>query len=193
MLYGYPPFVSKSRLQTRQKIMQWRSSLRFPPRPRVSREAQDLISSLLCEKEDRLGSRNAASVSRPNSAITQRRSGFNLNVAAAGGSALGGHERAMYEGADEIKAHPWFRGIDFATLHLQTPPFVPQLTSSTDTQYFEDDIDDNPLPAPEAAPGAPPVDSTKDPMLRDPVQGAHLLDVRKQLAFQVRPFSLSLF
>ncbi|KAK4702158.1 hypothetical protein P7C70_g4069, partial [Phenoliferia sp. Uapishka_3] len=183
MLYGYPPFVSKSRLQTRQKIMNWRTSLRFPPRPRVSREAQDLISSLLCEKEDRLGSRNAASVSRPNSVITQRRSGFNLN-GAAGGPAPGGHDKGMYEGADEIKAHPWFRGIDFATLHLQTPPFVPDLSNSSDTKYFEDDIDDNPLPAPEAAPGQPPVDSTKDPMLRDPVQGAHLLDVRKQLAFQ---------
>lgn len=118
--------------------MNWRTSLRFPPRPRVSREAQDLITSLLCEKEDRLGSRNAASVSRPNSVIAQRRSGFNLNT--AGGPAP--PDRAMYEGADEIKAHPWFRGIDFATLHVQTPPFVPDLKSGTDTRYFEDDIDD---------------------------------------------------
>lgn len=137
---GYPPFVSKSRLQTRQKIMNWRSSLRFPAHPRVSREAQDLITSLICEKEDRLGSRGTASLSRPNSVLTQRRSEFNLNT--AGGPAPGGYDRNMNEGADEIKAHPFFRGIDFNTIHLQTPPFVPELSSPGDTRYFEDDIDD---------------------------------------------------
>lgn len=47
MSSGYPPFVSKSRNQTRQKILNWRESLRFPPLPRISREAQDLISSLV--------------------------------------------------------------------------------------------------------------------------------------------------
>ncbi|GAA5867355.1 hypothetical protein JCM1840_002105 [Sporobolomyces johnsonii] len=175
MLYGYPPFVSKSRQQTRQKILNWRHSLRFPPKPRVSREAQDLILSLICEKEDRLGSR---STGRPNSVIEQRRSGFfNVN---GGAGALAG---VANDGAEQIKAHPWFKGIDWSTLHLQTPPFKPQLSSETDTKYFEDDIDDNPLPAPEIAPGVPAPDPTRDPMLRHAVQGAHLLEVRKELAF----------
>ncbi|CEQ42499.1 SPOSA6832_04317 [Sporobolomyces salmonicolor] len=175
MLYGYPPFVSKSRQQTRQKILNWRQSLRFPPKPRVSREAQDLILSLLCEKEDRLGSR---STGRPNSVLQDRRSGF-VNVNAGAGAFAG----VANDGAEEIKAHPWFKGIDWGTLHLQTPPFRPQLSSETDTRYFEDDIDDNPLPAPEIAPGVPAPDTTLDPMLRHAVQGAHLLEVRKELAF----------
>ncbi|KAJ3318759.1 Serine/threonine-protein kinase [Blyttiomyces sp. JEL0837] len=38
--------------------------------------------------------------------------------------------------APEIKAHPFFRGVDWDTLRKQQPPFVPQLTSTTDTQYF---------------------------------------------------------
>lgn len=173
MLYGYPPFVSKSRLQTRQKIMNHRTSLRFPPRPRVSREAQDLITSLICEKEDRLGSRASASTSRPNSILVgQRRSGFLPR------------DNAMMDGANEIKAHPWFRGIDFANIHRQKPPFVPELKSDADCRYFDQDIDDNPLPPPEPVPGAPPVEETKDPMLKDAVHGPQILEVRKQLAFQ---------
>ncbi|KAM0752692.1 kinase-like protein [Meredithblackwellia eburnea MCA 4105] len=182
MLFGYPPFVSKSRLQTRQKIMNWRTSLKFPSKPRISREAQDLLTSLICEKEDRLGSRGLVSLSRPNSILMGQRSqgaaGWGANASAGGG---GGK---MQDGADEIKAHPWFRGIDWENLHLQTPPFVPQLDNAADTKYFEDDIEHNPLPPADAIPGQPPVDTTRDPMLRDQVQGAHLLDVRKQLAFQ---------
>ncbi|EUC54695.1 AGC/NDR kinase, partial [Rhizoctonia solani AG-3 Rhs1AP] len=54
-LYGYPPFVSATRHVTRQKILNWRTSLRFPPRPRISREGVDLMARLLCEPEDRIG------------------------------------------------------------------------------------------------------------------------------------------
>ena len=45
-------------------------------------------------------------------------------------------------GAEMIKAHPWFRGVDFETIHQKTPPFVPQLSTPGDTRYFEDEIDD---------------------------------------------------
>jgi len=62
---------------TRQKILNWKQSLRFPARPRVSLEGVDLMKQLLCEPEDRLGSQATSSVSRPNSMIMQaRRSGF---------------------------------------------------------------------------------------------------------------------
>lgn len=39
----------------------------------------------------------------------------------------------------------WFRGIDFKTLHLQEPPFKPELKDPSDTRYFDDDINDEPL------------------------------------------------
>ena len=62
---------------TRQKILNWKQSLRFPSRPRVSHEGVNLMEQLLCEPEDRLGSQASSSVSRPNSMIMQaRRSGF---------------------------------------------------------------------------------------------------------------------
>ncbi|KAI3648773.1 hypothetical protein MP228_006627 [Amoeboaphelidium protococcarum] len=45
-------------------------------------------------------------------------------------------------GADAIKAHPFFKGVDFARIRDMDAPFVPQLKSITDTSYFPiEDID----------------------------------------------------
>jgi serine/threonine protein kinase len=169
-LYGYPPFVSNSRHVTRQKILNWKQSLRFPALPRVSHEAVDLMQQLLCEPEDRLGSQASSSVVRPNSMIVQaRRSAFTT----PSGASRGG------DGAELIKAHPFFRGIDWATIHRYPAPFRPELHNPEDTRHFDDDIPAEPL-AP--ANGAPP-DATRDPLLRDKVHGQEILDVRKALAF----------
>ncbi|KAK0461301.1 kinase-like protein [Desarmillaria tabescens] len=166
-LYGRPPFVSNSRHITRQKILNWKQTLRFPSRPRVSREGVDLMTQLLCEPEDRLGSQASASVSRPNSLVVQaRRSGF-MSVS------------GDVDGADHIKAHPWFRGIDWANIHRYQAPYLPELRYPEDTRHFEDDIPAEPL---EPANGAP-ADATRDPLLRHEVHGAEILDVRKALAF----------
>ncbi|CUA77053.1 LATS, large tumor suppressor [Rhizoctonia solani] len=157
-LYGYPPFVSNSRHVTRQKILNWRTSLRFPPRPKISREGVDLMARLLCEPEDRIGAQGGLPTAM------NRRSGF-----------LGG----SLDGAADIKAHPWFKDIDFARIHEQEAPFKPELQRPDDTKHFDTDIAPEPL-AP--ANGAPP-DATKDPMLRHKVHGAHILETRKAFAF----------
>ncbi|KAJ1026726.1 hypothetical protein NDA16_002324 [Ustilago loliicola] len=177
MLYGYPPFVSKSRHLTRQKILNWKQTLRFPPKPRISREGQDFIARLVCEREDRLGSTASASVSRPNSYLqSARRSGFaNQNSSSTQGSGL-------QDGVEELMSHPWFRGIDWDNLHRTRPPFRPALSHPGDTKHFEDDIEDAPLPAPGAADN-PNAEQPRDPMLRDREQGPKLLEMRKQLAF----------
>ncbi|KAJ8509059.1 hypothetical protein ONZ45_g8729 [Pleurotus djamor] len=169
-LYGFPPFVSNSRHVTRQKILNWKQSLRFPSRPRVSHEGVNLMQQLLCEPEDRLGSQASASVSRPDSMVIQaRRSGFMSSTGLP----------VSVDGAEHIKAHPWFRGIDWANIHRYPAPYRPELRNPEDTKHFDPDIPPEPL-AP--ANGAPP-DATKDPLLRDKVHGAEILDVRKALAF----------
>ncbi|QRV82446.1 LATS, large tumor suppressor [Ceratobasidium sp. AG-Ba] len=151
-LYGYPPFVSNS------KILNWRTSLRFPPRPKVSREGVDLIERLLCEPEDRIGAQGTLPPGM------NRRSGF------FGGSV---------DGAEYIKAHPWFQSIDFTRIHEMEAPFRPELRRPDDTKHFDTDIAPEPL-AP--ANGAPP-DATRDPLLRDKVHGPRILESRKALAF----------
>ncbi len=39
-------------------------------------------------------------------------------------------------GAQEIKGHPFFAGVDFTTLRRIRAPFEPRLTSEIDTAYF---------------------------------------------------------
>lgn len=46
-------------------------------------------------------------------------------------------KRLGYHGAEEIKRHPWFRGIDWNNLRSMKPPFIPKITSESDTKYFE--------------------------------------------------------
>ncbi|KAG5638870.1 hypothetical protein H0H81_009173 [Sphagnurus paluster] len=169
-LYGFPPFVSNSRHVTRQKILNWKQSLRFPSRPRVSHEGVNLMQQLLCEPEDRLGSQSSASVSRPNSLIVQaRRSSFIPQQ----GSSIGN------DGADLIKAHPFFRGIDWLNIHRYPAPYRPELHHPEDTRHFDSDIPPEPL----APANGAPADATRDPMLRDKVHGAEILNSRKALAF----------
>ncbi|KAL1743858.1 kinase-like domain-containing protein [Schizophyllum fasciatum] len=168
-LYGFPPFVSNSRHITRKKIMNWKQTLRFPSKPVVSREGIQLMQSLLCEPEDRLGSQASASVLRPDSMVVQaRRSGF---------AAPNSHSGP--DGADLIKAHPWFRGIDWANIHRYPAPYRPELRNPDDTRHFDPDIPPEPL----APANGAPADATRDPMLLDKVHGAEILSVRKKLAF----------
>lgn len=41
--------------------------------------------------------------------------------------------------AEDIKAHRWFRSVNWATIHATTPPFVPHITSVDDTHYFDEE------------------------------------------------------
>ncbi|WVQ95741.1 hypothetical protein IAU59_002840 [Kwoniella sp. CBS 9459] len=166
-LYGYPPFVSSSRHVTRQKILNWRTTLKFPPKPRLSPDCIDLMLKLICEPEDRLGTppREKSSVLTSSNKGSTIRRGF---------KGLGN------DGADMIKNHAWFKGVDWDNMHKQTPPYHPDLYAEDDTRHFDDDIPDEPLaPANGAA-----ADATKDPLLRNKVHGAHLLEIRKDLAFK---------
>eukprot|EP00187_Rhodella_violacea_P003872 CAMPEP_0174892094 /NCGR_PEP_ID=MMETSP0167-20121228/7110_1 /TAXON_ID=38298 /ORGANISM="Rhodella maculata, Strain CCMP736" /LENGTH=479 /DNA_ID=CAMNT_0016130489 /DNA_START=74 /DNA_END=1513 /DNA_ORIENTATION=+ len=41
-------------------------------------------------------------------------------------------------GLKDFKDHPFFEGVDFDKVHELTPPFVPELESTTDIKYFKD-------------------------------------------------------
>lgn len=57
MLVGYVPFDEDSPLRTCRKILNWRETLKFPSNDELSENAKDLINSLLCEPERRLGAK----------------------------------------------------------------------------------------------------------------------------------------
>lgn len=47
------------------------------------------------------------------------------------------HEHRLgRNGAEEIKAHPFFYGINWEQLRNERSPHIPQLKSITDTSYF---------------------------------------------------------
>jgi protein-serine/threonine kinase len=45
-------------------------------------------------------------------------------------------QRLGRNGASEIKAHPFFYGVNWDKIRSQPSPHVPQLRSITDTSYF---------------------------------------------------------
>ncbi|XP_022846773.1 serine/threonine-protein kinase tricorner-like isoform X1 [Olea europaea var. sylvestris] len=107
MLVGYPPFYSDEPMSTCRKIVNWRTHLKFPEEAKLSPEAKDLICKLLCNVEQRLGTR----------------------------------------GANEIKAHPWFEGIEWDTLYQIKAAFIPEVNDELDTQNFEKfEESDNQIP-----------------------------------------------
>ncbi|KAL5561933.1 hypothetical protein UlMin_031680 [Ulmus minor] len=97
MLVGYPPFYSDDPMSTCRKIVNWRTHLKFPEEVKLSPEAKDLITKLLCNVNQRLGS----------------------------------------GGADEIKAHCWFNGVDWDKLYQMEAAFLPEVNDELDTQNFE--------------------------------------------------------
>ncbi|XP_029123214.1 uncharacterized protein [Elaeis guineensis] len=97
MLVGYPPFYSDEPLATCRKIVNWRTHLKFPEEAKLSAEAKDLISKLLCNVDQRLGTK----------------------------------------GAGEIKAHSWFKGIEWDRLYQMEAAFIPEVKDEFDTQNFE--------------------------------------------------------
>ena len=101
LVYGFTPFRASKRDATFDAILT--RPLAFPPRPAVSPQLQDLVSRLL-----------------------ERDEGSRLGSVSGGGA--GGGTGGL--GAEEVKAHPWFDGIDWALLRHMTPPHVPSSSSS---------------------------------------------------------------
>ncbi len=61
-------------------------------------------------------------------------------------------ERLGSNGADDIRAHPWFEGLDWAALEARSvpAPITPELSSPVDASNFDDFAD------PPATPRFPP-------------------------------------
>ncbi|RDL34531.1 Protein kinase-like (PK-like) [Venustampulla echinocandica] len=124
-LYGYTPFLTEGgRQQTKTNIINHKETFAFPPKPVVSKRCQDLIRGIIQEKENRLSSRRYKS--------NHQAPGSRQNKDYAG--------RYIYpHDAEDIKAHKWFRDIQWDRMHMMVPPFVPNIKSLDDTHYFDEE------------------------------------------------------
>ena len=62
MLVGYPPFFSDDPSVTCQKIIHWKKTLIIPSDANLSPAATNLIKSLICDADRRLGSKGVAEI-----------------------------------------------------------------------------------------------------------------------------------
>ncbi len=53
-LVGYPPFYDSEPMATCRKIVNWRKTLQFPDDVKLSPEAKDLVTKLICDNTKRL-------------------------------------------------------------------------------------------------------------------------------------------
>ena len=142
-LFGYTPFYSEDREQTKAKVVDHRNFLAFPgckrynrPQlpekqllPPVSCLAIDLILQLVTNKENRLSSHRYR----------------NHDLREGQGSRISTKPQVEADfvcanDAEDIKKHSFFRNINWNVLHQTRPPFVPKIRSGQPiTKYFEDE------------------------------------------------------
>ena len=155
-LYGSTPFACDDRHQTKLKILQHKKTLVFPqpqglPEPTI--EALDLMVSILVEKEKRLCSRQYEL-----NDYSRKMQGGKRVRCTADKTNRNYQGRFVWPGdAEDIKRHAFFREVDWDTMHLRRPPYVPRVKGWEDTKYFQEeepisDIDtastlDEPVPA----------------------------------------------
>ncbi|KAL8728146.1 MAG: hypothetical protein Q9166_005596 [cf. Caloplaca sp. 2 TL-2023] len=149
-LYGYTPFVCENRHDTKIKILNNATTLKFPSekdvdrKEKISYEAMDLINSLLQEKEHRL----CAKQYKQNDYQLARLGPGHLISTRADKQSQDYQGHFVYENdASDIKSHLFFHGLSWERLHLSRPPFVPDVKGRDDTKYFDEeepvsDVDD---------------------------------------------------
>ena len=98
MLAGFAPFCAEETKEVCYKVMNWKKFLKIPDNVIISKEAEDLISRMINNSEERLGK----------------------------------------NGVEEIKAHPFFKNIDWDNIRNTKAPFVPELKNDYDTKYFDE-------------------------------------------------------
>lgn len=141
-LYGFTPFACETRQETKLRILKHTTTLRFPDEQcgyqPVSKDAVDLMKKILQEKETRLSSPkyylNDYAYSLGHETNT-----YHIHGPADKTSKTYQGRHVYSDDADEIKAHRWFKNMDWATIHRRKPPFVPKVRGWEDTKYFDDD------------------------------------------------------
>lgn len=133
----------------------YKETFHFPRQPAVSTRCQDLIASLIVDRENRLCSKRYRFKDLINVSLTAQ----STHPGSTGGPSIGTSSHGYRQkqqpevavprdfagryvfpyDAEDIKAHKWFRGVPWERLHEIDPPYVPHLRGPDDTHYFDDE------------------------------------------------------
>ncbi|KAJ5237249.1 hypothetical protein N7489_007340 [Penicillium chrysogenum] len=137
-LYGFTPFASENRHDTKIRILHHSRTLRFPrekPTDKlVSQGAMDLITRILQEREYRLCSPKYQANDILNGRPVSTQMLYSMDARYRN---IASYYVYPNDAAD-IKIHPFFRGIRWQELHMCQPPVVPRVRNWEDTRYFDD-------------------------------------------------------
>lgn len=103
----------------------------------VSEEAKDLMRKLICSSEFRLGQNG----------IDDFKVVFTVIIMTAYFKILSYMLFLL-----KMQKHPWFDGVDWDTLRDSTAPYIPEVSSPSDTSNF--DVDDTDVRTSDAVPPA---------------------------------------
>lgn len=99
----------------------------------VTRNAMDLMMRLLDYKENRLSCKRY----KDNDTLMQNKALRTRHVRNFHAGSI-----VFPNDAEDIKRHPFFRSIQWSTLHLTRPPFVPRVHGNQPiTKYFDDEAE----------------------------------------------------
>nr|POE94830.1 gdsl esterase/lipase [Quercus suber] len=111
------------------QIVNWRTHLKFPEEAKLSPEAKDLISKLLCNVSQRLGSKGADEI--------KVLYGVSFSEIFDLIHELLASNRNYLSASFVFQAHPWFKGIDWEKIYHMEAAFIPEVNDELDTQNFE--------------------------------------------------------
>jgi hypothetical protein len=159
---GYPPFYSDDPLTTCRKIVNWRLFLKFPEEATVSPACKDLIQRLMCDVDDRLGTQGVGVSGGAAGGGLGLQGDCDLGWRGLGGgvSVWGCYSLCSANQSwtptpcpykpsshiliatttnrnrhrQDIKAHPFFSGIQWEALYAARAPYIPRVDHELDTQ-----------------------------------------------------------
>lgn len=141
-IYGHTPFIGEQgRKETKERILvtflylyeseseltntqAHNQTFQFPMRPEATDKCRELMYHLIQDKKHRLSSKLYAMKD-----LEEQGVGITTNLLR--------HHVFPHDGED-IRAHKWFKQIPWDQMHTLKPPFIPNVTSFDDTQYFNE-------------------------------------------------------
>lgn len=135
-LAGFPPFSGATPDETWTNLKNWQRVLRRPhydrPEDLIFNLSDDGWSAITWCAGDVLKSQVALC------RVLEKLTNVRLCFVPHPGDSLIAHKDRRMSSLDQVKQHPFFRGVDWDHLRERKAPFIPALDSEVDAGYFDD-------------------------------------------------------